>query len=193
MTAKTEITLEALSGIKNLSLEVTDGQVSSVSVNMGKAILECVKIPMRWDSEFFINQPVMMPGGETLMGTAVSMGNPHIVFFTDDVDFDDFEMYGRFTERNELFPEKVNTEFVKRISETEITMRVWERGTGETLACGTGACASGVACVINGFCEYDTEVRVNLKGGVIFVTYYADGTVIMRGEAATVFSGEIDI
>ena len=192
LTDKTEITLETRSGIKYLTLYPENGKVQTVLVDMGKAILEPASIPMKAEGEEFIDRPVEVEG-KTVNITAVSMGNPHAVTFVDDVESLDLEKIGPSYENHPLFPERVNTEFAKIIDENTVMMRVWERGSGETWACGTGACACAVACVKNGFFPYDREITVKLRGGDLFITYKSDGNVHMRGPAETVFTGKINI
>ncbi|MGN1089971.1 MAG: diaminopimelate epimerase, partial [Huintestinicola sp.] len=149
------------------------------------------KIPMKAEGESFVDKPVEC-NGSTVRMTAVSMGNPHAVIYVDDVDSLELEKIGPSFENHPLFPERVNTEFVKVIDDHTIQMRVWERGSGETWACGTGACASAAASVLNGFFPHDKEITVKLRGGDLFITYKTDGTVLMRGPAATVFTGELE-
>lgn len=192
LTDKTEVTLETNSGIKHLSLSVVDGKVSEVTVDMGKAILKPREIPIDADGDTYINQPITV-AGKNLRVTCVSMGNPHAVYFVDDVDAVPLEQYGAKFENHPLFPDRVNSEFIKVIDKNTLQMRVWERGSGETFACGTGACASAVAAVLNGYCDIDSEVTVHLKGGDLKITYQKDGTVIMKGAAVKVFDGEIDL
>ena len=146
---------------------------------------------MSCGGERFISQPMTVDGKEYL-ATAVSMGNPHCVIFVDDVDSLELEKIGPKFENHPLFPDRVNTEFIKVTDKNNIQMRVWERGSGETLACGTGSCAAVAACVLNGYADYDTPVNVHLRGGVLTDTYYKNGTVIMEGTATKVFSGIID-
>ena len=124
--------------------------------------------------------------------TCVSMGNPHCVLYTDDVHAPDLPRIGPKFENHEMFPDRINTEFVHIVSETDFDMRVWERGSGETLACGTGACAATVASILNGYCKRDTEIKVNLLGGTLYINWTADGDVYMTGPAETVCTGEID-
>lgn len=186
LTNKTTLTLETLAGIKTLSLDVKDGKVVYVSVDMGLAILEPDKIPVLAKDNFVEFEAL----GKNIKGTAVSMGNPHVCIFVDDVFFDGFETLGAAIEKHPIFPKKVNVEFIKVIDKQNIEMRVFERGSGETLACGTGACASVVACVLNGYAEKDTVVKVRLRGGDLFVEYKSDGRVIMQGGAEFVFEGE---
>ena len=121
------------------------------------------------------------------------MGNPHAVYYVDDTESLDLEKIGSSFENHKLFPNRVNTEFIKVIERNVLQMRVWERGSGETWACGTGACASVVASVLNGYCDYDKEVLVHLRGGDLRITYQKDGTVIMNGPATLVFNGTIDV
>ena len=192
LTEKTEITLETRSGIKYLTLYPENGKVQTVLVDMGKAILNPASIPMKAEGEEFISKPVEV-NGKNVNITAVSMGNPHAVTFVDDVESLDLEKIGPDYENHTLFPERVNTEFAKIIDDHTVMMRVWERGSGETWACGTGACACAVACVKNGFFPYDKEITVKLRGGDLYITYKNDNTVLMRGPAETVFTGSIEI
>ena len=185
------IAVETLSGVKDLSLNVVDGKVDSVCVNMGKAELEPDRVPVMLSGKAIINEPVMI-GGTRQYITCVSMGNPHCVVFCDDVDSLDLAGIGRTFEKNTLFPQGVNTEFVQVIDKKTIKMRVWERGSGETLACGTGACASAVAAVLNGFCEKNADITVKLSGGELVIRY-SDDAVFMTGEAKTVFTGEVEV
>lgn len=192
LTDKTEITLETKSGIKYLTLYPENGKVKTVLVNMGKAVLTPANIPMKAEGESFINKPIEVLGSEVYI-TAVSMGNPHAVTYVDDVMSLDLEKIGPAFENHPIFPERVNTEFIKVLDSHTIQMRVWERGSGETWACGTGACAAAVASVKNGYFKNGEEITVKLRGGNLFITYSTDGTVLMRGAAETVFTGEIDI
>lgn len=192
LTDKTEITLETKSGIKYLTLYPENGKVKTVLVNMGKAVLTPADIPMKAEGESFINKPIEVLGSEVYI-TAVSMGNPHAVTYVDDVMSLDLEKIGPAFENHSIFPERVNTEFIKVLDSHTIQMRVWERGSGETWACGTGACAAAVASVKNGYFKNGEEITVKLRGGDLFITYSTDGTVLMRGAAETVFTGEIDI
>lgn len=192
LTSKTEITLETRSGIKYLTLYPENGKVKTVLVNMGKAILKPSDIPMKAEGNSFINKPIEVSGKEVNI-TAVSMGNPHAVTYVEDVDGLELEKIGPEYENHPLFPERVNTEFIKVLDSHTIQMRVWERGSGETWACGTGACAAAVASVENGYFKRGEEITVKLRGGDLFITYKEDGTVLMRGPAQTVFTGEIDV
>lgn len=193
LTDKEQISLETKSGIKYLDLTIKDGKVSLVKVDMGAPILEPSQIPVVTDSsmESFINQPLNV-SGTGYMVTCVSMGNPHAVVFIEDTDSFDIGKYGPQFENHYAFPDKINTEFVQVLSRTEINMRVWERGSGETLACGTGTCAAVVACVLNG--KTDDEVTVHLLGGDLFIKYdRTEDTVFMTGPAEIVFEGEIEL
>lgn len=192
LTDKTNITLETRSGIKKLTLYPENGKVKTVLVDMGKAVLKPADIPMNVSGDTFINKPITVDGKEVFI-TAVSMGNPHAVTYVDDVDSLELEKIGSSFENHPLFPERVNTEFIKILDESTMQMRVWERGSGETWACGTGACAATAASVLNGYFPHDKEITVKLRGGDLFITYKSDGTVLMRGPAETVFTGEIDV
>ncbi|MBS6445410.1 MAG: diaminopimelate epimerase [Ruminococcus sp.] len=195
LTDKKEITLETLSGIKTLKLFTDENdKVTSVTVDMDKAILKSSEVPVKSNLDTFINQPVDV-NGTTYNMTCVSMGNPHAVIFMpkNTIDNLDLEHIGKYFENHEIFPDKVNTEFVEVWDSTTLKMRVWERGTGETLACGTGTCATVVASVLNGYCEYNQDVLVHLRGGDLKVKYQKDGEVFMTGNAIKVFDGEIDI
>ena len=191
LTDKDVITVETLSGIKTLKLNVENGKVKTVRVNMGAPILECDKVPVKYDDENMINKPVKVDG-KTFNITCVSMGNPHAVTFINDTDNLEIEKIGPKFENNEIFPDKVNTEFIQIIDKNKVKMRVWERGSGETFACGTGACASVVASVLNGLTE--NKVTVKLLGGDLEIEYNQDeNTVYMTGPARVVFTGEYDI
>ena len=190
-TDKTQIAIETLSGIKYLTLIVEDNTVVYVEVDMGKAILVPKNIPVASELSSFINQPIHIENTDYAV-TCVSMGNPHAVIFCDDVDTLPLETIGPKFEFNPLFPERINTEFVKVIDETTLQMRVWERGSGETFACGTGACATAVAAVLNGYCKKGDEITVKLLGGDLKITYQEDETVLMKGTATKVFDGIID-
>ena len=189
LTDKTEITVETLAGIKYLKLFVEDGKVASVRVNMGAPILEASEIPVLADVSPVINAPIEVQGQEYRM-TCVSMGNPHAVVFMDHVKELDIEKIGPYFEHHPCFPRRVNTEFVEVLDRNTVNMRVWERGSGETLACGTGTCATVAACVLNGLTE-DT-VTVHLLGGDLLIEWNRQENVIyMTGPASTVFDGEL--
>lgn len=180
---KDVLTLETMSGIKTLYLTVTDGKVESVSVDMGVPDFTAEKIPA---TKTLINSPVTVGGKEWLV-TALTVGNPHAVTFVDDPYSVDIEKVGPLFENNELFPERVNTEFVKVNSETELTMRVWERGSGETWACGTGACAVVSAAVRLGICKPGVPVTVHLRGGDLTVS--CGERITMKGPAQFSYDG----
>ena len=188
ITKKEKLTVETLSGIKTLQVFDCCGKAKELSVDMGKAILKCDQIPVIFDGEQMIDTPVTVDGKSYNM-TAVSMGNPHAVIFMDEIDELDLEKIGPAFENNPIFPERVNTEFVKFIDKNTLQMRVFERGSGETFACGTGACATVVAAVLCGKCNYDEDVTVKLIGGDLVIKYLSDGTVIMKGPAEKVYDG----
>lgn len=192
LTDKTEITLETNSGIKYLTLFPENGKVEFVEVDMGKAILAPKDIPVNSDKESFISEPVEVDGKEYKI-TCVSMGNPHAIVYMDDIKDLELEKIGPSFENHKLFPDRINTEFIEVIDSRTLNMRVWERGSGETFACGTGACASVVASVLNGYCKHDEEVTVHLRGGDLKITWNSDGTVIMKGPAALICDGDIDV
>lgn len=192
MTDKTEISLETNSGIKYLTLYPgADNKIESVKVDMGKAILVPKDIPVNSDLDRFIAQPVTVDGKEYAM-TCVSMGNPHAIVFLPNVDSLDLEKIGPSFEHHPLFPDRVNTEFVRVIDDHTLQMRVWERGSGETFACGTGTCATVVAAVLNGYCKKEEEILVHLRGGDLRIIYHEDETVTMIGPATYVFEGKME-
>lgn len=187
-----EITVETLSGIMSISLTRHYGEVNGATVNMGKAILAPNLIPVKLQPDEngrVVNRSVDI-GGENYDITCVSMGNPHAVVFMNNIDSLDIDKVGRAFEFDSIFPERVNAEFIKVIDEHTLKMRVWERGSGETWACGTGACAAATAAVLNGLCEKDTDITVKLKGGDLKIRY-TDDAVYLTGDAVTVFSGSI--
>ena len=191
MIDKEVITVETLAGIKTLKLNVENGKVKTVRVNMGSPIINAKDVPVISDKEKVINEPVVIDGKEYGI-TCVSMGNPHAITFVDDTDSLKIEKIGPGFEKNEIFPDRVNTEFIQIIDRKTIKMRVWERGSGETLACGTGACASVVACVLNNLT--DNKVTVKLLGGDLEIKYDTEeNTVYMTGPARIAFTGNIDI
>lgn len=192
ITNKREITLETLSGIKTLKLSVNEeNKVESVEVNMGEAILKASEIPVKSDKEKVINERIKIAGLEYNI-TCVSMGNPHCVVYMDEIDDLDLEKLGPKFENDSIFPERVNTEFIKVIDENTLKMRVWERGSGETWACGTGACAAVVSSVLNGYCKYDTPIKIKLLGGELSIKFMKNGLVYMSGPAEFVFEGSIE-
>lgn len=190
LTDKTTVSLETLSGIKILRLSVNNNQITDVTVDMGKAILKPREIPINADGENYISQDMTIDGNVYQI-TCVSMGNPHAVVFVPDTDSLNLEKIGPLFEHHSLFPDRVNTEFIQLIDNQTLKMRVWERGSGETWACGTGACASVVAAVLNGFCDYNKEILVHLRGGDLKITYHHDGTVIKKGPAAFICDGTL--
>lgn len=181
--------IETASGIKTLNLEVAQGKVESVTVDMGSPILDPKLIPVDLDVEQVINYPLVVNGQEYMI-TCVSIGNPHCVIFTEGIDYLDLESIGPLFENNPIFPERTNTEFIEIIDDKTMKMRVWERGSGETLACGTGASASVVAAIYNNIFTRNQEIKVILKGGELYITLTSDNHVFMRGSATEVFTGE---
>lgn len=186
------ITVETESGIKSLVLTVEGNQVTYVRVNMGQAQLKPADIPVIAQGETFINQSLMVDNKE-YKATCVSMGNPHCVIFAENIDDMDLEAIGPKFENHKWFPDRINTEFVEIVDEHTIKMRVWERGSGETISCGTGTCASVVAACLNGYCTQGEEIEVQVRGGKLYDTYMKNGEVLMKGPATTVFDGEIEI
>ena len=192
LTDKKNISIETKSGIKELELTVEDGKVLLVKVNMGAPILKAKDIPVDIDTEKCIDSDINVDGKNYKI-TCVSMGNPHAVTFIDeDVKLFPIEKIGPKFENHPMFPDRVNTEFVQVLNRHEVNMRVWERGSGETLACGTGTCATVVACVLNGLT--DDEVTVHLLGGDLFIKYDRENnTVWMTGPAVIAFEGTVEI
>lgn len=191
LSGKDEITIETKSGIKRLKLFIQDGKMEKARVNMGEAILDTARVPVYVRREQAINEPITIDGQEWHF-TAVSMGNPHAVVFVDNVDEVRLDQIGPKFEHHPVFPDRVNTEFVEVLNDHAVRMRVWERGSGETLACGTGACAVAVASVLNGKVA-DGPVSVRLLGGTLEIEWDRGANqVYMTGPATTVFTGEID-
>ncbi len=191
LTDKTQISVETLGGIKYLDLTVEDGKVALVRVDMGKPELQADLIPIVSENEQVIDEPIEVDGKEYRM-TGVSMGNPHTVIYVDDVKNLDLEKIGPKFENHERFPKRINTEFVRCIDRHTVEMRVWERGSGETLACGTGACAVAVSSILNDLT--DTRVTVKLLGGDLQIEWDREkDRVFMTGPATVVFDGVIDI
>ena len=191
LTDKTEITVETGAGILTLILFPKDGKVEQVRVDMGEPILTPAEIPVVADGDKVIDEPIEV-GGKTWNMTCVSMGNPHAVVFVDDTASFPLETYGPLFENHERFPKRTNTEFVQIISRTEANMRVWERGSAETWACGTGTCACVMACILNG--KTEDKVLVHLRGGDLTIEYDRESNhVFMTGPATEVFEGEIDV
>ena len=191
LTDKTEITVETGAGVKTLQLTVEDDKVTLVRVDMGEPILTPDEIPVVADGDRVVDEPVVVDDKEWRM-TCVSMGNPHAVVFVDDVAHFELEKYGPLFENHVRFPKRTNTEFVQIVSRNEAIMRVWERGSAETWACGTGTCATVMACILNGLT--DNEVLVHLRGGDLRIAYDAKSNhIFMTGPATEVFEGEIQL
>ncbi len=193
LTDKTSISVASMGSIKYIDVDVENGKVVSAKVDMGSPVLEAKKIPVLSENEKAVNEKITVDGKDYLM-TCVSMGNPHAVVFTD-VPVSEFplEKIGPKFENNPVFPDRVNTEFVNITDRKNLNMRVWERGSGETLACGTGTCATVVAAILNGYA--DNDVTVHLIGGDLKISWSGNeaDSVFMTGPAETVFSGEIDL
>ena len=191
LTNKEKITVNTLAGVKRLALRAVGGSVQSVTVDMGAPVLDPALIPVNVDASPVVAEPIEVAGQRFEM-TCVSMGNPHAVVFVKDTAGFPVEEVGRPFEFHPAFPERVNAEFVQVLGRDEVNMRVWERGTGETLACGTGACATAVACALNGLT--DDEVTVHLLGGDLRIRWDRErNRVFMTGPAATVFEGQMDV
>ncbi len=191
LTDKTELKIESAGKIKYISLFLKDGKVERVKVDMGEPELNPAKIPVCFEKETMVDEEVTVDGTNYRI-TCVSMGNPHAVTFVENTDNLDLEKIGPFFENHEIFPNRTNTEFVEIVDRKTVKMRVWERGTGETLACGTGCCATVVACVLNGLTEENVTVKV--LGGEIEIFYDREqNKVFMTGPATTVFCGEVEL
>ena len=188
---KDTVTIETLSGIKTLRLYAQNGEVESATVDMGKAELTPVLIPVKLDGDEIVSREVDIADGKYSI-TCVSMGNPHCVVFCEDPDVLDLEKIGPMFEHDPIFPEQVNTEFVHVVNPSLLQMRVWERGSGETWACGTGTCAAVVAAIKNGYCKKDTDIMVKVKGGELVIRC-TDDAVFMTGQARKVFEGTVEI
>ena len=191
MTDKTTIAVETLSGIKTLELNVKNDKVETVKVNMGTPILLPKDVPVVSDKDKVVDEPIVIDDKEYRI-TCVSMGNPHAITFIENTDDLEIETIGPKFENNPIFPDRVNTEFIQILDRNTVKMRVWERGSGETFACGTGACATVVACVLNGLT--DENVTVKLLGGDLFIEYNREeNTVYMTGPAKVSFTGKIEV
>lgn len=192
MTNKAQLSIDTLAGMKYLELSIENGKVSRVKVNMGAPCLEAAKVPVKADTEQVISEPIEV-GGKMYEMTAVSMGNPHcVVFLEEDVRELNLEAIGPAFESHPRFPQRTNTEFVNVVDASTLRMRVWERGSGETLACGTGSCATAVAAILNG--KTGAEVTVKLLGGELEIAWEGgDAPVYMTGPAVAVFDGEIEL
>ena len=189
---KDKMSVETKSGIKQLELTIEDGKAVFVKVNMGQAVLKPSLIPVKAEGEDFIARKIEVAGKEYVV-TCVSMGNPHCVIFMEGIDEMDLEKIGPLFENHPLFPDRINTEFVEVIDRHRLKMRVWERGSGETISCGTGTCATTVAAVLNGYCDRGKEIEVEIRGGVLYDTYLENGEVLMKGPATEVFQGEMEL
>ncbi len=188
LTDKRQISVESFGAVKYLDMTVINGRVQSVCVDMGQPELLSSKVPVISENEQVINEEIVVDD-EVYHMTCVSMGNPHAVFYVSDTEQFPLEIVGPKVEFHERFPERVNAEFVHVINRNEVQMRVWERGTGETLACGTGCCATAVACILNGLTEESITVKV--RGGELLITWdRIKNRVFMTGPAVTVFEGE---
>lgn len=189
LTTKEKITVETLAGIKVLNLNVVNGKVETIQVDMGEPILEASKIPVIAEGNPVKNLTIQVLDKEFNF-TCVSMGNPHAITLVENVSTFDVEKYGKVLEVDEHFPERANIEFIEIIDRTHVKMRVWERGSGETFACGTGACATTVACILNGYVE--NEITVELLGGNLNIKWDKENNhIYMTGPATTVFEGEL--
>ncbi|MDO4623306.1 MAG: diaminopimelate epimerase [Eubacteriales bacterium] len=187
---KEQLKIDTQSGVKTLDLTIKNGKVSTVRVNMGGAELTAVKVPVIADTEQAIDAPILVDGKEYRY-TAVSMGNPHAIVFMDDVTGLQIEEIGPKFENHPAFPDRVNTEFIKVLSEDTIQMRVWERGSGETMACGTGACAAAVASILNNKVKAGVPITVKLLGGDLTIEWDRERNIVyMTGPAETAFIGE---
>ena len=184
------IKIDTLSGIKVVEVHSKDGKAIGGTVNMGKPILNGRHIPTRYGMSVVKDQILDIDDNDYKI-TCLSMGNPHCVVFCGDVDRLDLNKIGPLFEHHEMFPERINTEFVEIVDENYLKMRVWERGSGETLACGTGACAVAVASVIKGICRKEEKIKIQARGGVLSVKWHKDDNVYLTGEAVEVFTGEI--
>ena len=192
LTAKEAFTVETGAGILVPRLQLEAGKVTGVRVDMGEPVLEGEKIPVKgFGMDRVIEEDITVKGQNYKM-TCVSMGNPHcVIFCEDDIDALDLPRIGPDFEHHPAFPERVNTEFINVLGTHELKMRVWERGSGETWACGTGTCAAAVAAVLNGFCPKNEDILVHLRGGDLTIRY-TDETVWMTGPAVAVFEGTVE-
>ena len=191
LTDKTTVTIETLAGIKTLELNTKDGKVETVKVDMGEPILTPKEIPVISDEEPVKNL-MLEAEGKKFKFTCVSMGNPHAITEVEDTEKFDVEKYGKVLEIDKAFPNKTNVEFIQFVDKNHVKMRVWERGAGETLACGTGACATAVACYLNG--KTDRNVEVELLGGKLYIEWNEENNhIYMTGPAVTVFEGMLEI
>ena len=191
LTDKKTLVIETLSGLKTLNLQIQNGCVRQVTVNMGQPILEPSRIPVRWQDRRMVDEPIAVAGRLYAL-TCLSMGNPHAVTFLDQIETLDLERLGPSFEHHSLFPDRVNTEFVQVLDRHQLRMRVWERGAGETLACGTGACAALAAAVLTD--RADRQAVVHLRGGVLNIEWNKKSEeILMTGPAAFVFDGWLEL
>ena len=188
---KPVINIETKSGIKSCRIMTMNGKAYKITVDMGAAALRPEQVPVKLEGDMIVNKPVIIDGHEYYI-TCASMGNPHCAVFAPSVDKLDLNAMGPKFEYNPLFPERVNVEFIEVVDERTLKVRVWERGSGETMACGTGACAAVVAATLNGKCEKGEDIRVILKGGDLTVRY-TDEKVLMTGGAEKVFDGVVEV
>ena len=194
IVVKREMTIETASGPRKVWLYPRDGEVDSVTVDMGKAIFDPISIPALIkpeNGEAIVGQTITVDDTDYEV-TCLSMGNPHCVTFMEDIHSLDLRRIGPGFENHNLFPERVNTEFVSVLGENILRMRVWERGSGETMSCGSGACAAAVAAVLNGYCKKDTDITVKLKGGDLVIRYTDEG-IFMTGDAKKDYEGIIEL
>lgn len=185
------IKIDTLSGIKLVEIFTENGVATGGKVNMGNPVLNGRQIPTRYGDSIVKNKLLNIDNKDYEI-TCVSMGNPHCIVFHNNIHKLDLEKIGPLFENHEMFPERINTEFVEIVDSNNLKMRVWERGSGETLACGTGACAVAVASVINGFCNQNEEIKIHAKGGVLTVKWHENNNVYLSGNAVKVFDGEIN-
>ena len=191
LTDKTEISVISAGKVKYLTLHTENGKVSTVRVNMGEPEFVAANVPVISSNEQVVDEDIEV-NGQTYKMTCVSMGNPHAVVFINDTDKLEIEKIGPYFENHERFPRRTNTEFVQVVDRNYVKMRVWERGSGETLACGTGCCATAAACVLNGLTE--NRVTVEVLGGKILIEWNREENLIfMTGPAETIFEGEVEI
>ncbi|MBQ9696133.1 MAG: diaminopimelate epimerase, partial [Oscillospiraceae bacterium] len=193
IVTKPTLSVETKSGIKYITLRIENGVATGATVDMGKAVLRPRDIPVDADGADFVRRTISVQG-QDYTATCVSMGNPHCIIFMEGDPMElDLPAIGPDFENHPLFPERINTEFVRVLDDHTLFMRVWERGSGETFACGTGACAVAVAAVLNGYCKRGEEITVKLRGGDLVIVWKEDGTVMMTGSATHVFDGEITL
>lgn len=192
LAKRRNLSIETKSGVRFLDLHVEQGKADSVSVNMGDALFQAERVPVQLDGLSQVVSAPMVVDGVSYQVTCLSMGNPHCVVYCHDIDSLNLEHIGPCFERHQAFPDRTNTEFVRVLGPDRLKMRVWERGSGETLACGTGACAAAAASVKNGYCADGVPITVLLRGGELTVTCNKS-RVIMTGPAAHIFDGVIEL